>query len=829
MNGLHTISSASIALFPTGEPAAGTNAVPTTRTSTRKNLFVGFVFSVHAPAQEKVAIEQFLMHEAGGAISASHHTAQYIIVPRSLDAYWEAKKLDAKLGQKVIRLQWVQDALNRKDYVSRADYWGMPRPTTRPRRGSKAEDLHAILHCTETNINSTSSELNTRVNTSENAPDSSQRYIPSACVSLPTQSIPSDPRRKRGDTDSGSKPVQGPPAPNHRPLSVTTADRGQNDDPPWSLTSNHAGPLPTPLDEPPCSTSSNDVTSTTVPVPSPLLSTRSIPSHQSAKSSWGPVQEERWALLQRLVQKKAQTSAHPPTYEGPSLSSNKLDDDVYATPPGAGCAGPQSHPPIEPNFGVNTRFSHRTPTILSSPAIWTQSLKQIWRGDTFWVVGAYEARRNIEAKITARGGFKASFLAEATRVIFAGPVKPAYLRQTLRDYDKVQAINNNTGPCLAIAEGWIHDCHAAGETISWTPYRIINDSMFADREYWNQIGGGYQTSTLLSKEERDAEKDFSKGLPTSATTAQMTAQPSTADHNLIERSGTHVIRFKEPSGEPKSFVVGGSTFTSIEPKSQLSGPAKLTLIEEWRAARKPIPIDTEQEQAKKVGTPLATTDMRYPTPISPDTPATGSLAKRWKALASAFTKGKPNPIPSSEIEACPVQTTNSEPPPVVPHPLIEDDDLAGLFSSDEEDIHVPSHGSMDHANGQDIDAGAGSSEDEASSDRVDADNDDWEVLGVVLGSSRVESVTSAGADVKEELQSSRATSPLSSIDEEAAPRPRPIIRRPRRKVVTLPKIAAASKLGEPMSDKEEDQLLSEVEQDTSSEAPETEKENQARE
>ncbi|WVQ95002.1 hypothetical protein IAU59_002094 [Kwoniella sp. CBS 9459] len=108
--------------------ARGTSTATAVQKRKPKRLFRGAIMYVMASAEaEKLAVEQYLMHDAGAAISQFPSAAQFIIAPCSIDAYRQAQELGPDLGAKVIRLDWVQRSLYHGRVVSRASYWGRPR------------------------------------------------------------------------------------------------------------------------------------------------------------------------------------------------------------------------------------------------------------------------------------------------------------------------------------------------------------------------------------------------------------------------------------------------------------------------------------------------------------------------------------------------------------------------------------------------------------------------------------------------------------------------------------------------------------------------------
>ncbi|OCF44570.1 hypothetical protein I317_01643 [Kwoniella heveanensis CBS 569] len=578
-----------------------------TTTTTRKKLFLGAIFSVYAPPEEKIAIEQFVMNEGGGAITASYDSAQYILIPKSINTHHAVSTLGPKLGRKAIRLEWIQDALSREEYVSRASYWAIPRSATA--KPDKAEAR---------------SEAITR---------------------------PSDPRLKGASQSEWSN---GTSSAVSLPRSVATKLDPEGS---WALTSYHtSGSLKSCIDD----------------------------QRALDQAAWATAHRSQAA---KSAPSNTSNTSHP-RGSGPTVRPYW---NLYA----ASC--PRS--PASPASALTTGLQIQT----------SQSVCETQSDTSFWVVGGPVAGSELAKKITARGGRMVDCLTRASRVIFAPPPLE-FLQQTINDYRRSQQTNWHQRPCLAIAEGWIHECHAAGETRSWTPYRIIDDRMFMDKEYWRSVGGGFRWREIQPREEREERERFLSGFKISASSASRIQSLGSS----LESQSSGPDKPAD-SSSPQNIVS-----TADGNKEKPANARKLTLIEEWRAARKlslkiSEPSETgspKEEESTQAGGPG---DISYPTPTSPVAQA-GSKTKQWTALADAFVKSQ-KAVAEGDVGSK-TSTTAGEPPKELPVPQQEKDDdyadLAGLFSSDDE--------TMDIETEED-------SEDDMSHDDGEEDNDDWEFVG----------------------------------------------------------------------------------------------------
>ncbi|WVQ95001.1 hypothetical protein IAU59_002093 [Kwoniella sp. CBS 9459] len=706
MTSLPTPTSASSQSFPR-------SVLPgTSTTSTRKKLFVGAIFSVYASPQERAAIEQFVMNEAGGAITALHDAAQYILVPMSENIHHAVEELGPKLGQKAIRLE-----LKYNDHTSN-------RPNSQP-WSLTSYYTSSLPPSLERQASDDTSFLN----------ESPSTHL--ALSVVPPQHHPS--QYPQSHFSSDRKPQQSSDSPLHAKAASSVEESAH-----------------------------------TVRKPSTSGSSDVSTSH------WN----ERMAMLRPLKKISTHTDHQHP--------------DLDHTP------NPHSTPTSEPWAGG-----------------FAAHYKQLWAGQTFWVVGPPGAVAKISEKITSRGGTVMDRLTSASRVIFTGPIASFFVRQTLIDYDRVRAANFRYGPCLPIAEGWIHDCHAAGEMKSWTPYKITEAGMLTDHEFWKSIGAGYGSHDRQAPEVKETSARFWHHM-LSLKNAQsgVPAQLTVVDEMDTGQSAA----LKTRPEQPKAPDVPPVPPITPQPKGQAPRARKSSLIEEWRAARRPTSLKTNvpdsQASSKGVVTrvqPSVQADLRYPTPTSPATSNPSSKVKNWTALASAFTKSQAKAThPPTDHSTDDKASSAIDPQPDPPPPVDDFDDLAGLFSSDEEDVSEDkgAEASIDHrAQGEGkIDPNPDSSDNESPAEDYE-DNDDWEVLRVILGSSKVVPGAPTDGNVKQELINSRCSTPLSSIDEDEKPRPPSNGRQLRRKAPSYPKIAAAQQLGESFSEDDDvDELGSGIQQ-----------------
>ncbi|WVF67405.1 hypothetical protein IAT40_002161 [Kwoniella sp. CBS 6097] len=95
-------------------------------------------------------------------------------------------------------------------------------------------------------------------------------------------------------------------------------------------------------------------------------------------------------------------------------------------------------------------------------------MKELFRGNTFFISAGRFTRSNVQPKIEALSGRTTEHLDKATRVIFAKTTDIIYINRRREDLER--ALESGKP---AISEDWVHECHSTNDIHDWRPYKVF--------------------------------------------------------------------------------------------------------------------------------------------------------------------------------------------------------------------------------------------------------------------------------------------------------------------------------------------------------------------
>ncbi|WVF67407.1 hypothetical protein IAT40_002163 [Kwoniella sp. CBS 6097] len=432
----------------------------------KKKLFEGMIMYVSADVPEKYAVEEYLKHDAGAAINQIPSSADFIIAPESVDACELAKKLGPEIGTKVIRINWIHRSLHHGRVVSKAKYRGWE---------YRAPILPPVT-----------------------AVSQSKHTLAAAHTGADKQM-----GRPRGDVTRSV---------NHNILVTPSAPAvGQKTSSRTLVRTN--GEEASMRDGFTAATISLDLEST---VNGSLDTGEAVVVQRKGTtgiSSWV-------SPFNTLAEQPLRLSAHATRNNrwGPTSSSYVPRDPK----PSSGSMA---------QMQVSDDPAGFNPKPVSSRPAWSpgNGLRQFWPNQPFWIVGNEASKIDIALKIEDHGGHVTETLAEATRVIFVRPTEACDIEDIEAQLAETHRLNEFR-PCVALAEGWIHNSHGNENPKCWKDFKIRKAQRLFDDTFW-------EDTTLGAGVFEEYEK------PTRmVSVVPVIASPSQVPHEL-----TDFIEVQEPS------------------------------------------------------------------------------------------------------------------------------------------------------------------------------------------------------------------------------------------------------------------------------------------